>query len=572
MSTATLASAAEHLVAALPGPGLKRARRGAGPEAVVGPRTPSSCPPRSSAHSPPTSCSSCSTARSSPRRARGRARLRDRRAASGDRARRVSVRATASARTCAEGDASGLLSDPQDAAFFEISDGTAPFGWLVRSGTPPPTAGSLPEPGAAVDGRLRRIHNVEMALTVEIGRTRMAVRDVLLARAGADRRAGPLGRGARRRAAQRSPDRPRRGRGRRPGLRGPHHPHPRHRRGPELNGHRSSSACASSCPWPPCSASCGSLHRKLRHGRGGAGAGARRRRRQSVGQKASVVVVDTDGKRFLLGVTEHGINVLHTSDVPQPVTRDPHHAAVPGDGLLPPTVTRRSLRHASFESRARAAAPRGRCRHRPRHRALLIQPRPPAPDGATRSSRAAGLRFRRRAGHLAPRGGGAARPVGARDTLAGVVPFAGRRHVRRTARALPPWRLPWLAGVLLVLVASHEPRCDAADGAQADPDARAGDGGIEHQINTPDNAPSSAVVTLIGITLLSVAPALLLMMTSFTKIFVVLAMTRNALALPSIPPNQVLAGLALFLSLFIMAPVLTDVNTDARAALPRRRH
>lgn len=90
-----------------------------------------------------------------------------------------------------------------------------------------------------------------------------------------------------------------------------------------------------------------------------------------------------------------------------------------------------------------------------------------------------------------------------------------------------------------------------------------GSGGINLQINAPDNAPSSAVVTLIGITLLSVAPALLLMMTSFTKIFVVLAMTRNALGLASIPPNQVLAGLTLFLSLFIMWPVLTDVNSLA---------
>ena len=90
-----------------------------------------------------------------------------------------------------------------------------------------------------------------------------------------------------------------------------------------------------------------------------------------------------------------------------------------------------------------------------------------------------------------------------------------------------------------------------------------GVGGLSVDINGPDGAPSSAIVTLLGITLLSVAPALLLMMTSFTKIFVVLAMTRNALALPSIPPNQVLAGLALFLSLFIMAPVLTDINTVA---------
>jgi flagellar biosynthetic protein FliP len=75
--------------------------------------------------------------------------------------------------------------------------------------------------------------------------------------------------------------------------------------------------------------------------------------------------------------------------------------------------------------------------------------------------------------------------------------------------------------------------------------------------------PSTSVVVLIGITLLSVAPALLLMMTSFTKIFVVLSMTRNALGLTTVPPNQVLAGLTLFLSLFIMWPVLTDVNTAA---------
>ena len=72
--------------------------------------------------------------------------------------------------------------------------------------------------------------------------------------------------------------------------------------------------------------------------------------------------------------------------------------------------------------------------------------------------------------------------------------------------------------------------------------------------------PSSSVVVLLGMTVLSVAPALLLMMTSFTKIFVVLGLTRNALGLTNVPPNQVLAGLALFLSLFIMQPVLSQVN------------
>ncbi|MDR6972247.1 flagellar biosynthetic protein FliP [Leifsonia shinshuensis] len=90
-----------------------------------------------------------------------------------------------------------------------------------------------------------------------------------------------------------------------------------------------------------------------------------------------------------------------------------------------------------------------------------------------------------------------------------------------------------------------------------------GSGGLTLDINGPNGTPSAAILTLVGITVLSVAPALLLMMSSFTKIFVVLAITRNALALPSIPPNQVLAGLALFLSLFIMSPVLVDINNTA---------
>ena len=60
--------------------------------------------------------------------------------------------------------------------------------------------------------------------------------------------------------------------------------------------------------------------------------------------------------------------------------------------------------------------------------------------------------------------------------------------------------------------------------------------------------------------MLSVAPSLLLLITSFTKIFVVLSLTRNALGLQSVPPNQVLAGLSLFLSLFVMGPVLSKIN------------
>lgn len=96
-----------------------------------------------------------------------------------------------------------------------------------------------------------------------------------------------------------------------------------------------------------------------------------------------------------------------------------------------------------------------------------------------------------------------------------------------------------------------------------EPTPPAEDPGISIDINGIDGSPSSSILVMLGMTLLSVAPALLLMVSSFTKIFVVLAMTRNALSLPTIPPNQVLAGLALFLSLFIMWPVLGEINTQA---------
>ncbi|MBC3763751.1 flagellar type III secretion system pore protein FliP [Quadrisphaera oryzae] len=88
-------------------------------------------------------------------------------------------------------------------------------------------------------------------------------------------------------------------------------------------------------------------------------------------------------------------------------------------------------------------------------------------------------------------------------------------------------------------------------------------GGLTVAVNGIDGTPSTSIVLILAITLLSVAPAMLLMMTAFTKIMVVLSITRNALGLQGVPPNQVLAGLALFLSLFVMAPVITQINADA---------
>ncbi|WP_033345994.1 flagellar type III secretion system pore protein FliP [Catenuloplanes japonicus] len=87
-------------------------------------------------------------------------------------------------------------------------------------------------------------------------------------------------------------------------------------------------------------------------------------------------------------------------------------------------------------------------------------------------------------------------------------------------------------------------------------------GTIDININGEGDAgkPSTSIVLLVGLTLLSVAPALLLLCTCFTKVFMVLGITRNALGLTSMPPNQVIAGLALFITFFIMSPVLSDVN------------
>ena len=65
--------------------------------------------------------------------------------------------------------------------------------------------------------------------------------------------------------------------------------------------------------------------------------------------------------------------------------------------------------------------------------------------------------------------------------------------------------------------------------------------------------------------LLTILPGLLLMMTSFTRILVVLSILRHALGLQQSPPNQVLIGLSLFLSLFVMAPTLEQVNAKAIA-------
>lgn len=89
--------------------------------------------------------------------------------------------------------------------------------------------------------------------------------------------------------------------------------------------------------------------------------------------------------------------------------------------------------------------------------------------------------------------------------------------------------------------------------------------GINFGVSTSDNPESVAtslqIITIL--TVLSLAPSILVLMTCFTRIIVVLGFVRNALALQQMPPTQVLIGLAMFMSLFVMYPTLTQINDTA---------
>jgi flagellar biosynthetic protein FliP len=78
----------------------------------------------------------------------------------------------------------------------------------------------------------------------------------------------------------------------------------------------------------------------------------------------------------------------------------------------------------------------------------------------------------------------------------------------------------------------------------------------------PQEAASTIQIILI-LTVLSIAPAILIMMTSFTRIIIILSFLRNALGTQQMPPNQVLIGLALFITFAVMSPVISDINKDA---------
>jgi flagellar biosynthetic protein FliP len=148
--------------------------------------------------------------------------------------------------------------------------------------------------------------------------------------------------------------------------------------------------------------------------------------------------------------------------------------------------------------------------------------------------------------------------------------------VRAASRRLPLLLLPLLLAVQ-VLLAGPAAAAPALLAAPADPVLLAapapapvvpgvpapGDTGSLTVDLDGGGEPSKAIVVVLLLTVMSVAPALLILCTCFTRIVIVLSLTRNALGVQAIPPNQVIVGLSLFLSLFIMAPTLSEMNETA---------
>jgi len=86
---------------------------------------------------------------------------------------------------------------------------------------------------------------------------------------------------------------------------------------------------------------------------------------------------------------------------------------------------------------------------------------------------------------------------------------------------------------------------------------------VNYFSNSDPTNVSTSVKLLLLLTVLSLAPSILILMTSFARIVIVLSFVRTALATQQMPPNQVIVGLALFLTFFIMAPTFQEVNKEA---------
>ena len=183
-----------------------------------------------------------------------------------------------------------------------------------------------------------------------------------------------------------------------------------------------------------------------------------------------------------------------------------------------------------------------------------------APDGGRG---AAGARM---TGPRTGRGAGA-------PTRSSSRPAVGRPGLRATLRGYGPafWAKALLLSFVLTIVLAYAAPLLAQTGAPVPPGTgltagAAQTGALDRAMGTiaGNGRPLSlSLQILVLMSLLTVLPSLVLMMTSFTRIIIVLSILRQALGLSQTPPNQVLVGLALFLSLFVMRPAVDAINANA---------
>ncbi len=145
-------------------------------------------------------------------------------------------------------------------------------------------------------------------------------------------------------------------------------------------------------------------------------------------------------------------------------------------------------------------------------------------------------------------------PADLRDRIVAAMPHEPRnRHLRWTVRAF------LVSPVVITVLCLLWPAVGLAQPA-----------GIN--VNLEDGGGVSTTLQLLALmTVLSLAPSIVIMMTAFTRIVIVLGFVRNALGTQQIPPNQVLVGVALFLTMFVMAPTFGQINEQALQPLIENR-
>ena len=145
--------------------------------------------------------------------------------------------------------------------------------------------------------------------------------------------------------------------------------------------------------------------------------------------------------------------------------------------------------------------------------------------------------------------------------MSNLLPAEGRTRARALTLLLGV-----VAAFALVVLVAPEPALAQAvpsEGTTAEVPAVPDVPEVRLSVESDQGGLSQTVVVMLLVTIGSVAPAILLLMTSFTRYIVVLSLTRNALGVQTVPPGQVLIGLALFLSFFTMGDVFGQINEQA---------